>query len=86
MQVFAAKATPNVRRTDHFVPLEVLVNPNESDEFDRIVAPTDTLVHFDKFNRLRLQNKATSAVIHNPDTPGITSHLEDQSVGLYYTY
>ncbi|KIY67939.1 hypothetical protein CYLTODRAFT_375145 [Cylindrobasidium torrendii FP15055 ss-10] len=79
MQVFAAKATPNIQRTGHFVPLEVLVNPNESDEFDRIVAPTDTLVHFDKFNRLRLQNKATSAVVHNPDTPDITSHLEDQS-------
>ncbi|KAF8897633.1 golgi-body localization protein domain-containing protein [Infundibulicybe gibba] len=64
------------------VPLEVLIDLRcESTEFDRIVPQTDATFHYDKFNRLRLSNNATSVVSRGSSdrSAGHNKHLQDQT-------
>jgi hypothetical protein len=62
------------------VPLEVLIDLRcESNDFDRLVPQTDATFHYDKFNRLRLHNNVTSAMLP-PSKSDARDHLQDQTV------
>lgn len=82
LQTFAPSRDLNA--TDGCVPLEVLIDYRcESDDFDRLVPPTDATFHYDKFNRLRLRNNLTSTtarVSTNRKSSSNDNHLNDQMV------
>ncbi|TFK23245.1 hypothetical protein FA15DRAFT_705606 [Coprinopsis marcescibilis] len=65
------------------IPLEVLIDLRcETRQFERLVPQTDASFHYDKFNRLRLRNKATSAVTRTSTNESGTNpgnHLKDQT-------
>ncbi|KAJ3774447.1 golgi-body localization protein domain-containing protein [Lentinula raphanica] len=82
MQTFAP--TFKVETGDGCVPLEVLIDLRcESDAFERLVPQTDASFQYDKFNRLRLRNKVTSAVARrSSESTGsleVANHLYDQT-------
>ncbi|KAJ3537089.1 hypothetical protein NM688_g6737 [Phlebia brevispora] len=63
------------------VPLEVLLDLRcGSNYFDRLVPQTDATFHYDKFNRLRLRNEATSALTSKNDVDDqLHNHLHSQN-------
>jgi hypothetical protein len=68
---------------DGCVPMEVLVDFRcESDDFDRLVPQTDATFHYDKFNRIRLQNTVTSVIRTSAEQicPSSDNHLQNQMV------
>ena len=64
------------------VPLEVLIDLRcASNYFDRLVPQTDAILHYDKFNRLRLRNNATAATRSSTDSEDeVHNHLHSQNV------
>ena len=71
---------------DDCVPLEVLVDLRcESNDFHRLVPQTDATFHYDKFNRLRLQNNVT-ALRANVEQDGShdSKHLYNQTVSVFH--
>ncbi|KAG2013550.1 hypothetical protein CC2G_010449 [Coprinopsis cinerea AmutBmut pab1-1] len=81
MQVFSPTTPLALGNTS--IPLEVLIDMRcESTQFERLVPQTDAVFHYDKFNRLRLRNKATTALARPAtDESGTSSsnHLQDQT-------
>ncbi|CAE6486800.1 unnamed protein product [Rhizoctonia solani] len=66
--------------TPYEVPLEVLLDRRcESNDFDRLVPQTDATLQYDKFNRLRLRNKVTSATEISAEESDINNHLQAQN-------
>jgi hypothetical protein len=71
--------------TDGCVPLEVLIDFRcESEDFDRLVPPTDATFHYDRFNRLRLRNIVNSTVRKGSEQAGSMNfkRLQDQTVSV----
>lgn len=63
------------------IPIEVLIDLQcRSDDFECLVPQTDAIVHYDKFNRLRLRNSVTS--VAKPSLRN-DNHLQDQTVRLF---
>ncbi|KAL5488078.1 FMP27 [Sanghuangporus weigelae] len=76
LQAFSPSTTCRSRRDG--VPLEVLLDLRaESADFDRLVPQTNATFRYDKFNRLRLRNKVTSAVPNSVDQSN--EHLQHQT-------
>ncbi|KAF8681124.1 RNA pol II promoter Fmp27 protein domain [Rhizoctonia solani] len=70
----------SVNATPYEVPLEVLLDRRcESSDFDRLVPQTDATLQYDKFNRLRLRNKVTSATNATAEDSDINNHLQAQN-------
>ncbi|KAI0796722.1 golgi-body localization protein domain-containing protein [Abortiporus biennis] len=62
------------------VPLEVLVDLRcENSMFDRLVPQTDAILHYDKFNRLRLQNSVSSVARTAESSDPLHNHLRNQT-------
>jgi hypothetical protein len=68
------------------VPLEVLIDLRcASNFFDRLVPQTDAMLQYDKFNRLRLHNTATTAMRSSTDSQDEShNHLYSQNVSLLF--
>jgi hypothetical protein len=66
---------------DH-LPLEVFLDFRcESRDFDRLVPQTNATLRYDKFNRLRLRNDATTlAVYSNEGEMDMVDHLQHEMV------
>ncbi|KAJ1308412.1 hypothetical protein OPQ81_004117 [Rhizoctonia solani] len=82
LQVFSPSRAHDrfVNTTPHEVPLEVLLDRRcESNDFDRLVPQTDATLQYDKFNRLRLRNKVTSATDASAEESDINNHLHAQN-------
>ena len=59
-----------------FVPLETMVDLRyETKDFDRIVPRTDAIMHYDKFNKLRISDSSRSVAAVNPDGDPKYDHL-----------
>jgi hypothetical protein len=66
---------------DGCVPVEVLIDFRcDSSDFDRLVPQTEATIRYDKFNRLRLRNKVTSAGESRFKHDHF--HLQNETVGL----
>ncbi|KAF8663414.1 hypothetical protein AX16_000986 [Volvariella volvacea WC 439] len=71
LQVFAPTTSQSANGC---LPLEVLIDYRcESNDFDRLVPQTEAAFHYDKFNRLRLRNLATST--RTPVSVGSLSNM-----------
>lgn len=82
LQVFSPSRARDrtINITAHEVPLEVLLDLRcESNDFDRLVPQTDATLQYDKFNRLRLRNKVTSATVVSAEEADINNHLQSQN-------
>ncbi|KAI0347243.1 hypothetical protein BDW22DRAFT_1322640 [Trametopsis cervina] len=79
LQAFSPSATN--RMGEGVVPLEVLIDLRcASSAFDRLVPQTDAMLHYDKFNRLRLRNNATTTVRSSMDSDDdVHNHLQSQN-------
>lgn len=69
---------------DGSVPLEVLIDLRcESKAFERLVPQTAATFHYDKFNRLRLNNNIAANRTKSSSRgsiDSIDSHLQDETV------
>ncbi|KAG8713591.1 hypothetical protein FRC11_011684, partial [Ceratobasidium sp. 423] len=82
LQIFSPSRArdQSVNSTPYEVPLEVLLDRRcESNDFDRLVPQTDATLQYDKFNRLRLRNKVTSATEISTEESDINNHLQAQN-------
>ncbi len=69
------------------VPLEVLIDLRcENSLFDRLVPQTDATFHYDKFNKLRLQNNVISVARTAQDSSAVHNHLRSQTVSPILVY
>ena len=81
LQVFSPNnpGRTDLSRNPDYVPLEVLVDRRcEHGGFTRLLPQTDGTLQYDKFNRLRLQNRVSAASAAN--APGASEHLKNQTV------
>ncbi|KAI0702885.1 golgi-body localization protein domain-containing protein [Cytidiella melzeri] len=79
LQAFSPSTTNRMGKG--IVPLEVLIDLRcASNLFDRLVPQTDAMLHYDKFNRLRLRNNATTATRSSTDSQDdMHNHLHSQN-------
>ena len=77
-QAFSPSATYSARHEG--LPMEVFVDLRaETNDFVRLVPQTDATFRYDKFNRLRLKNNATSIEVNHAN-----SHLQHQTVLILF--
>ncbi|KAI0081718.1 hypothetical protein K474DRAFT_1133165 [Panus rudis PR-1116 ss-1] len=70
----------SINKGEGFVPLEVLVDLRcDNSLFDRLVPQTDASFHYDKFNRLRLQNNITAVSRTSDHADPMHNHLQNQT-------
>lgn len=75
-QAFSPSSTCSARHDG--LPMEVFVDLRaETSDFERLVPQTDAALRYDKFNRLRLRNNATSIESHSVNQAN--SHLQHQT-------
>jgi len=72
--------------SDGSVPLEVLIDLRcESKAFERVVPQTEAILHYDKFNQLRLHNRLSTIKTKasaQGSTDSVDSHLQDEMVRI----